>query len=94
MEVSTAMLTAVRGEPLADVAVRAVVVSAAGALAERTGVKVVRIEATASGVQVVVEGPEVVAVGFVAELRRVTNAWWAGRRGKGVAGESLWGEAW
>ena len=34
------------------------------------------------------EAEEVVAVGFAAELRRVTNEWWAAKSG----GEVLWVE--
>lgn len=87
MEVSTATLRA-DGSPLADAKVRGAVVAAAHSLAERTGVRIVRLEADVSGLQVVLEGQEIVAVGFAAELRRVTNAWWAAHH----PGEALWPE--
>jgi hypothetical protein len=87
MDVSTATLRA-DGSPLADARVRGAVVAAAHSLAERTGVRIVRLDADASGLQVVLEGHEVVAVGFAAELRRITNAWWAAHH----PGEELWPE--
>lgn len=72
---------------LADAKVRAVVISTARAIAERTGVKLGRVEADESGVWGEVEGPEVLAVGLAAELRRATEAWYRGRSGGGT----LWG---
>lgn len=89
MDYATASLTALSGAPLADARVRATVLSAATALAERTGVKIVRLEATDDAVHAVLEAEEVVAVVFAAELRRLTNDWWRARH----PGESLWGEA-
>lgn len=88
MELVTATLQAVEGAPLADERVRRMVVASAEALAERTGVRLVRVSATERMVQAVLEAEEVVAVGFAAELRRVTNEWWAAKSG----GEVLWVE--
>lgn len=87
MNVSTATLHALEGSPLTETRVRASVVAAAQSLAERTGVRIVRLDINDRGVQVVLEGEEIVAVGFAAELRRVTNAWWAAHH----PGNSLWG---
>ncbi|MSQ90834.1 MAG: HAD-IIIA family hydrolase [Phycisphaerales bacterium] len=60
---------------LARPSTRAMVESAAHALAEREGVHIARIEIDEEGVEVEVVGEEIVAVGFVAELRSSTNRW-------------------
>jgi histidinol-phosphate phosphatase family protein len=87
-EVSSGSLRALVGTPLADEQVRRVVTSAAHALAERTGVRILGLTADESSISATIEGDEVMAVGFVAEVRRVTNAWYASRN----AGASLWGD--
>lgn len=89
MDFATATLTALSGSPLADARVRATVLSAATALAERTGVKIVRLEATDRSIEATLEAEEVVAVVFAAELRRMTNDWWRARH----PDETLWGES-
>lgn len=89
MNVSTATLTALHGAPLADARVRDVVIAAATSLAERSGVRLVRVQADDRTVQAVLEADEVVAVGFAAELRRITGEWWRSKR----PGEELWGES-
>ena len=59
----------------------------AQALAQRTGIKLVRIEFETNCVIATVEGGDVIALGFVAELRRDSDRWWREHRGA----ESPWG---
>lgn len=68
--------------PLADKAIRSMVLATARAIAERTGIELLDLRATPRGVEATIAGPEVVAVGFVAELRRLTNAWHRTRTGR------------
>lgn len=94
--VSIMRLRALRGEPLADAKVRAMVLSTAAAIAERTGVPLIGVQADDASVTVTVGADRLVGVGFMAELRRVTNAWWSGKnagRAGDAASESLWGDA-
>jgi hypothetical protein len=87
MESSTVRLTALEGEPLRDDRLRDLVVATAHAIAERTGVALTAIDPSPDGVQVTISAGRLAALGFVAELRRVTEAWHRGRTGR-----SLWGE--
>jgi len=80
-ERSTAWLAA-DGAPLADERVRETVIATARAIAERIGVELLDLRAHDGGIEATIAGPEVVAVGFVAELRRLTNAWHRGRTGR------------
>ena len=80
-------LRAITGYPLANERVRETVVATANAIAERTGVSLGSVNADGDSVRVEIDAGEVVAVGFLAELRRLTNAWYEGK-----FGESLWGE--
>lgn len=89
MDLSHVRLRALRGTPLQDPKVRGVVVAAAGAIAERTGIAIAEIRADDEGVTVAIAADKLAALGFLAELRRSTNAWYAGKH----PGESLWGEA-
>ncbi len=78
---STARLRAHWGSPLADDRTRETVVSAARALAERTGLKLLALRAGPEEIEVTVAAPPVAAIGFLAELRRLTNHWHLGRYG-------------
>jgi hypothetical protein len=82
-------LRALEGEPLRDEGVRSIVVSTAHAIAERTGVHLVDIHAEPDHVELTLEADRIAAIGFAAELRRVTTAWWTKRTGA----STLWGEA-
>lgn len=84
----TITLRARLGSPLADPRVRDTVRAAAEAIAERTGVALGAIDTEPDRITIEVHGGRIEAVGLAAELRRVTNAWFRGRR----PGESLWGE--
>jgi hypothetical protein len=74
--------------PLTDPAIRRNVVSAAQALAERTGIELIELAIIddGAGITATLEGPSLVAVGFAAELRRITDHWHAKRYGG-----PLWG---
>ncbi len=60
---------------LADAGIRATVQASAEALAERTGIRLLDISIEDGLLKIELEGSEFVAVGFAAELRRLTNAW-------------------
>jgi len=70
-----------------DPAVRDMVVASAHALAERTGLPIDQVSADEEQITVRIAGPPIVAVGFAAELRRITERWYRGRYG-GI----LWGD--
>ncbi|MEN0021076.1 MAG: HAD-IIIA family hydrolase [Planctomycetota bacterium] len=67
--------------PLADASVRRIVISTGHAIAERVGVDLTAIEADDHGVTVSLRGTRVAAMGFLAELRRLTNAWHRSKHG-------------
>ena len=75
-DTTTITLHTADGASLAQERVRATVVAAAEALAERSGIPVVRMDAAASALSVTLECDELAAVGFAAELRRSTNTWY------------------
>ncbi|QOJ01270.1 MAG: hypothetical protein HRU70_12560 [Phycisphaeraceae bacterium] len=88
MEVSTVRLRALSGAPLKDPKVRAMVVATAEAIAERTGVTLAGVHAEDHAVTVTLPLDKLACLGFLAELRRLTNAWYAGKH----HGLSLWGD--
>lgn len=61
--------------PLSDDKVRRTVESAANALAERTGIKLIEIDTTDAQVTVTLGTHKLGALAFMAELRRSTNRW-------------------
>ncbi|MDX2146855.1 MAG: hypothetical protein SFZ23_04975 [Planctomycetota bacterium] len=75
METCTVRLFARDGEPLRDERVRETVVATAHAIAERTGVEIVSLEASASAVTVSLAIDKLAGMGFLAELRRLTDQW-------------------
>lgn len=85
---STVTLRALEGEPLADPAVRAMVEATAHAIAERNGVALIALETTPSSVRLTVGAGRLAAIGFAAELRRITTAWRRHKTGQ----EHLWGD--
>lgn len=85
---STVTLRAKSGSPLLDEMIHRNVVAAANALAERTGIALIGIDAAGDRLVLDVEGPQLVAIGLAAELRRITDAWHRGR----FAGKPLWDE--
>jgi len=72
---------------LRDEGVRRTVESTARAIAERTGVAIDRVAIDGDAVTVDLGTHKLGAMGFAAELRRLTERWYGARHG----GESLWG---
>jgi len=91
MIMSRVRLRALGGEPLTDERVRETVVATARAIAERTGVMIGEVRAEPGAITVTLGVDKIAAMGFLAELRRLTNAWYENR-----CGRSLWGgeETW
>ncbi len=88
-QVSSITLRAIQGAPLRDERIRSTVEATARAIAERTGIDLRGISMDDDAVTVELGADRLAALGFAAELRRVTGAWYAGKH----AGESLWGQA-
>lgn len=80
-------LRALSGEPLADRAIRDTVESTAHALAERTGISILWLKTTSTAIHVTLPTDRFGAMGFAAELRRLTNAWYEAKFRDGP----LWG---
>jgi hypothetical protein len=72
---STAKITSHAGPTLRDGRVRSTVQSAAHAIAERIGVQILNLAMTDEAIEVTLACDEVAALGFAAELRRLTEAW-------------------
>jgi len=85
---SVVSIRALEGEPLRHQAIREMVVAAAHAVAERQGVRVLDMQADASSLTTHLAAGRIEALGFAAEVRRVTTSWY--RHKFGV--EHLWGE--
>jgi hypothetical protein len=92
VEGSTVILRALSGLPLADPLVRDVVVATAHAIAERTGVKMIDLQWSPDAIMVTLGTSKLAAIGFAAELRRLTNRWHAARNPKVNPPPSLWGD--
>ncbi len=86
--VSEVTLHALEGTPLQHDAIREMVLATAQAIAERQGVNLIHLQADDTSVTVQVEGEEIIAIGLVAELRRLTSNWYCHKFGV----DSLWGE--
>ena len=87
-EVSTIHLRALSGEPLTNTSIRRIVRSTAHAIAERVGIRLIELSMESDRVTATLESSRLAAIGFAAELRRVTNRWHEGRTGE----STLWGE--
>ena len=74
MQTSIARLTS-NAAPLADIRLRDTITAVAQSIAERFGVKIVNIRTSDSVIEVELEANRLAAIGFAAELRRVTNRW-------------------
>ncbi len=82
-------LHALEGTPLQHDPIREMVCATAHAIAERQGVEIVAIQTDSRSITIQVVGEEIVAVGLIAELRRLTSNWYKHKFGV----ETLWGEA-
>jgi hypothetical protein len=80
-------LRAVAGTPLADPLVRETVQAAAHALAERMGVTIHAIACDDASITLDMNLNRLSGLGFLAELRRTTNAWYEAKYRDGP----LWG---
>lgn len=80
-------LTARTGDPapLADTRVRDTVLATARAIAERTGIDLLELEADDRSITAIIAAGRIPAMGFMSELRRLSNAWHHGK-----AGTNLW----
>ena len=85
---STVTLHALEGEPLLHEKIRDMVGAAAHGMAEREGFELADVATTPDSITITLEADQLVAVGFAAELRRVTTKWYASKFGV----EHLWGE--
>ncbi len=81
-------LRALEGTPLQHENIRTMVIATAEALAERQGLHIISVEADESSISTTVAAERIVAIGFAAELRRLTTSWY--RHKFGV--DTLWGE--
>jgi len=64
------------------------VVATAEALAERQGLRILDIETDETSITATVAADRIVAIGFAAELRRLTTRWYQHKFGM----DTLWGE--
>ncbi|MFM9957419.1 MAG: hypothetical protein ACKVZJ_05050 [Phycisphaerales bacterium] len=87
-EHSTVTLRALAGAPLKDQSVRRIVTATARAIAERHNVELVSLEAADDRVTATLATHKLAAIGFIAELRRLTTAWYQSDH----PGQYLWGE--
>lgn len=87
---STITLRALEGEPLADPRIADMVIATARALAERHGFEVLHVEtdSAADAVTFTLNAGRIEALGFAAELRRLTTRWYTQKYGE----PTLWGE--
>jgi hypothetical protein len=86
--VTSVTLRALEGEPLSDHRIRDMVTATAESLAERNGVQVLDINAETDRITVTLASDRIVAMGFAAELRRLTTNWYTKKYGV----QTLWGE--
>ena len=87
-QASAITLRALAGRPLQDQRVRETVIATAKAIAERQGVELLEVSAEPTSITVTLGASRVVAMGFAAELRRLTTTWYT----KKFGAASLWGE--
>lgn len=87
--VNAVTLRALEGTPLQHDAIRTMVEATAHALAERQGVTITDLETTTASITITLAAEEIVAIGFAAELRRLTTSWYCHKFGV----DTLWGEA-
>ncbi len=87
MERTTMRLRAVSGTPLDEPSVRETVESSARALAERMGVEIFGLVLDDESITIELGVDKLAGLGFMAELRRTTNAWYEAKYRDGP----LWG---
>jgi hypothetical protein len=87
--VSQITLRALQGEPLRDQRIRDMVIATAQAIAERHGIEVVELHAAPDHITATLKARQIEAIGFAAELRRLTTRWYTQKFGE----PTLWGES-
>lgn len=85
---SAITLRALEGEPLADPSIESMITATAHAIAERQGVAVCSVSTTPEAITVTLGCGRIAAMGFAAELRRLTTSWYTAKFGAAT----LWGE--
>ena len=85
---TTITLRALEGEPLSDQRIREMVEATARAIAERQGVEVLEVRSDPDRIHITLPVNRLVAIGFAAELRRLTTRWYIKKFGE----PTLWGE--
>ena len=85
--VTAVTLRALEGRPLERAPVREMVLATARAIAERQGIEVVDVRASGDRVRATLRAGQIEAIGFAAELRRLTTDWYRGKFGS----PALWG---
>ena len=83
VEAGVVTLHAAPAVDLREPRLRAAITAAAEGLAERTGVRLASLDWNTHSVTAIVEGGEIIALGFAAELRRTTDGWWRAHGGSG-----------
>jgi hypothetical protein len=86
--VTSVTLRALEGLPLKDQRIRDMVVATAESLAERNAVEVLDVHTEPDHITVTLAANRLVAIGFAAELRRLTTRWYTKKFGV----STLWGE--
>lgn len=81
-------LRALKGDPLSDKRLRGMIVATARGIAERQGIKVLSLATTPDSITVALATGRLEAIGFAAELRRLTTSWYTNKYGE----DTLWGE--
>ena len=76
MDATTITLHTSDGQALSQERVRETVMATAAALAERFAIEVTELDANDESLTMTLIADEVTSVGFAAELRRNTNAWY------------------
>ena len=83
MDATTITLHTADGQALSHERVRETVMAAAASLAERFKIEMTELDADDEALTVTLIADEVTSVGFAAELRRNTNAWYEGKYNNG-----------
>ena len=83
VEVGMVTLHAAPAVDLREPRLREAISAAAEGLAERTGVRLAGLDWNTHSVTAAIEGGEIVALGFAAELRRTADGWWRAHGGSG-----------
>jgi len=88
-QITTITLRALQGEPLRQDRVCEMVEATARAIAERQGIGVVDLSTEPASITITLEARRIEALGFAAELRRLTNNWYTQKFGA----DNLWGRS-